>query len=259
MQREGSKVGGGARGKSAETGHNHHRPRDGGGQHRDSHRTGSSTSLDGFTGSGSGGKTEARILSSNRFEKLEIDPDSGASLGSSTSGENLSLSKSSSSSTSPSLNSPAVSKGAEDKKPPKERSSRSGRGSFRGRGSTKFQPDTEDRPSGHVNGSALQKEDNKGAQRGGEDGGQRKRSPKQIRFDLPSSAVPNDLEQGELGEPTIVVVEGSPPSTTGVKGEGADSVGVNSTGDAPLEASSVETDVAQKTVRRVYDRVGACE
>lgn len=254
MPREGSKVGG-ARGKSAETGHSHHRPRDGGG-----HRTGSSTSLDGFGSGNAGGKAEARILSSNRFEKLEIDPDSGASLGSSTSGENLSVSKSSSSSISPPLNSTAGSKGAEDRKPAKERSNRSGRGSFRGRGSTKFQPDSEDggRPSGHVNGSALQKEENKGTQKGGED---RKRSPKQIRFDLPSSGALNmkeqDLEQGEVGEPAVVVMEGSPPSTTGVKSEGAvDSVGVDSTGDAPLEASSVETDASpQKTARIVYDRV----
>lgn len=193
-----------------------------------------------------GSRTESRIFSSNRFEKLEIDAerDASSNLGSSASGESMNKSSSSSSTSSTSPNFPASansgSKGIEDRKPAKERS-RNGRGSFRGRGSaSKFHLDSVEvgecvKSSGH---SGALKDDRNVLK--GEDGGQKKRSPKQITFDLPCNGAPRVREQeqdGELcgnGQELLPAVAVASSSTT-------DS-GVDSGGDRspPFEATTVD-------------------
>ena len=244
--KEGSKAGGGGsqhsfRGKSADSSHAHHYSN----RH---HRAG--VSVDGVSGGASGG----RILSSNRFEKLEIDPEqepaSGPSLGPSTSKDNLSnkslSSSTSSSSTSPSSSlslsssSSSMTKG-EEKKPAKERSGRSGRGSFRGRGSAKAQ--------GQDNGdgarSAGSQREEKGVKDKEEEGGQKKRSPKQIRFELPAdSAAP---EQGGEAVPPE-------PTTGGVASASGEWTKPDPT-PSDLAASPEEGTVEDKIARIVYDRV----
>ena len=171
--REGSKSGGGTSQYSSRgrvTVDSHH------GSSR--HRTGGSGSAD-SGGNSTGTRPEARILSSNRFEKLEIDPEQDAL---STSRENLSKS-SSTTSISPSdsgslmtASSSFSSRGSEDKRPAKERSSRNGgRGSFRGKGSAKL----EFAENSHHSGSLK---DNKR-----DDVGQKKKL-KQIKFNLSSKA-----------------------------------------------------------------------
>lgn len=240
---EGSKSGGGtsqyssSRGRGTAESHHHSSSR---------HRTGGSGSADGGGGNSSTGtRSESRILSSNRFEKLEIDPEQDTSnastgFGLSTSGENISKS-SSTTSISPSdsgslmtTSSSFSSRGSEDKRPAKERSSRNGgRGSFRGKGSAKL----EFAESSHSSSSLK---DDKNTVRG-DDGGQKKKF-KQIKFDL-SSKVESDC-------PTL---PGDDSAFFSESLERTSSVDVNSAGDGS-EARGVgqmEADVE----RIVYHRV----
>lgn len=213
------------------------------------HRSTGSSNVDGFSSSTAGRRAEAKILSSNRFEKLEIDPEqetSGESLGSSLSGESLSKSSSTTSmSPSNSLNLPSsASKGVEEKWPAKERSGRSGRGSLRGRGSARFQPDSVEVGDGVR--SSGQKEDRNMPK--GEDGGQKKKSPKQIKFDLPSD-VEGVKEQGSghVGNGQTFPEE----TAVGTVDQGGY---VDSTGDGTMPLEAIETETRKKG-RIMYDRV----
>lgn len=221
-----------SRGKGAEFGYGHrHHPASG--------------SADGSAG----GRAEARILSSNRFEKLEIDPEheaSGGSLGSSTSGENLSKS---SSSTSLSSYSNSTSKGGEEKRAAKERSSsssRSGRGGFRGRGGAKPQAQESGEPSDGTRAvGGTQKEERNLKET--PDGGPKKRSPKLIKFDLPPDVEcvkEKDVEHGR----------GLLEQTAGVHGTSSLSKGGDA-GATPSEAGSTEAVGTEATSTRiVYNR-----
>lgn len=239
--REGSKTGGGtsqysSRGRITAESHHHSSSR---------HRSGGSGSADGGGNSSTGTRSESRILSSNRFEKLEIDPEyetSNASVGLSMSRENLSKS-SSTTSISPSdsgslmtSSSSFSSRGSEDKRPAKERNSRNGgRGSFRGKGSAKLEFAENSNSSGSL-------KDDKNIVRG-DDGGQKKKF-KQIKFDLSSKVESENVCPTLPGDDSAFFSESL---------ERANSDEVNSAGDG-ADARSVgqmEADVE----RIVYDRV----
>ena len=199
--KEGVKYGGGAprdhssRSKSSESGHGH--------QHHGNRHRGGNGSLDSSSNtSNSSSKSDSKIWSSNRFERLELDPDHenfSTSLELATSGENFSKSSPSTSSTSLSSSvgystsaSSTVSSSSshkasgEDRRPGK---GRGGKGSGRGRGLSKFQEPGSD-SGGRSVGHPTKERDT-----GKEEGTQRKRSPKQIKFDLPASADGKDQEQ----------------------------------------------------------------
>ncbi len=202
--KEGAKFGGGgarehsSRTKSSESGHGHQRPDH---QYHGNRHRGGNGSLDSSSSTSGSSKSDSRIWSSNRFEKLEVDPDHenfSTSIESSTSGENCSKSSPSTSSTSLTssmgCSTSASSAGSsssshkasgDDRKPGK---GRGGKGNPRGRGLMKYQ-DSGDSGGRSVGHAAKEREAGK------EEGGQRKRSPKQIKFDLPPNAEGKEQEQ----------------------------------------------------------------
>lgn len=251
--KDGSKTGGGtsqhsSRGKSGESGHTHY--------HTNRHRTGNG-SVD-SSNSSVGGKADSRIWSSNRFEKLELDPEqetSSTSLGSSTSdwiksSPSTSFSSNLSTSTSSTVSNSCSSKGADERRPPKERNSRSGRGNPRSRGPIKSQEFSEAEEG--VRSAGLSSDINKPVKETTrEDGSQRKKSPKQIKFDLPSETEGGlHLGKGHISEHSVsegghVTSHEQTKTSTSASEEVARGDGVTSTGGDGTETKR----------RIVYDRV----
>ena len=228
-------------------------------------------------GGGGGRAPEARILSSNRFEKLEIDPElegSSISPSSSTSGDYLSKSLSTSS-ISPSSSASFTSRGTEDRRMGRERGGGGGgngrergggggrRGSFRGKGSAKDLTESASISSG----SSKEKWRS-------EEGQNKKRSPKQIKFDLPGGSAAAEACGGisgskELSEP----VQGVSEQATGIASASSSISSVSSsewvkvgndvdfTGDGSEEGSTSPPQPKSSSVeaaengRLVYNRV----
>ncbi len=157
----------------------------------------------------------SKVTSSNRFEKLDQDVDCETSMASSASGENLG-SKSSPSGSSTSLSNTSSSSSSskvasEEKKQVKNRSNRSGKLHSRGKSPYKVSQQQD------VHGGGSRSNDNSEARQEGEEdveegqgGGeevkwnadtrpQKKRSPKQIKFDLPpeTGGKSNSHEDGD--------------------------------------------------------------
>lgn len=267
--KEGSRIGGGGgggggggasqhipRNKNGDLGHGHH--------HTNRHRTGNS-SVDG-TNSSSVGKSDSRILSANRFEKLELDPDHDTSLKSSSSGESLSKSTLSISSTSSSSNNLSSSTGSshrvDERRPGKERgNNRGGRGNPRGRGSAKHQ--TQEQGEAPDGARSTIKEERYGKIMAKEDGGQKKKSPKQIKFDLPPE-VESVPQTASVPQMAAEVLESSGESNTPLSSDTPSSISVSGEGDeaaenAPAGEKTVQvvesTPETKKKLKIVYDRV----